>query len=297
MQRPQRPAQPPPVSPWVPITPTHQSGKGQLSETDTQEGRDDGGQGLPGRRNPPARRREPVPGGPAAILHQVPLFAAFSPEQMERILLEMRTVRLKSGDALFHEGQAATRFFYVHRGLMKLYRVSVDGTEKVVQLIHPGMVFAEAVMFMEESTYPVGAASLKATELWAFNNRSYLNLLRESPETSFRMLAEMSNRLRFWLQEVDTICLQSATRRLINFLLSQLPPAPVLPCVVELAAPKSVIASRLSIQPETFSRILNSLRKNKIIAVNNKTIQILDLDALRDSSFDCPRQTRCLPPG
>lgn len=231
----------------------------------------------------------------AAVIRTVPLFASLTPVQLEKVLLEVRTVRLKSGEALFDEGQPANRFFFVHKGLIKLSRVSVDGTEKVVELVHPGSVFAEAVMFMEENSYPVGAAALKATELWAFNSRTFLALLRESPETCFRMMAYMSSRLRFWLQEVDTICLQSATRRLVNFLLSHVPPEPSLPCLVELAAPKSVIASRLSIQPETFSRILNNLRRGNIINVHNKTIQIIDLQSLRDSCFDCPRVVRRLP--
>ena len=38
---------------------------------------------------------------------------------------------------------------------------------------------------------------------------------------------------------------------------------------IELAAPKHVIASRLSIQPESFSRILRNMQKDGLITRNN----------------------------
>ncbi|MDH5473454.1 MAG: helix-turn-helix domain-containing protein [Gammaproteobacteria bacterium] len=42
------------------------------------------------------------------------------------------------------------------------------------------------------------------------------------------------------------------------------------------------MASRLSIQPETFSRILKKLGKLELISVKGKVITLLDVEALRD---------------
>ncbi|RLA20104.1 MAG: Crp/Fnr family transcriptional regulator, partial [Gammaproteobacteria bacterium] len=45
--------------------------------------------------------------------------------------------------------------------------------------------------------------------------------------------------------------------------------------------PKTVIASRLSVRPETFSRILKQLIQEHLIKVEGKNIEILDIDGLK----------------
>ncbi|MBE9561336.1 MAG: winged helix-turn-helix domain-containing protein [Proteobacteria bacterium] len=89
----------------------------------------------------------------------------------------------------------------------------------------------------------------------------------------------MSQRLHMWINEIDQLTLQSATYRLINYLLYQVPDGNN-SYKIEFLIPKHVIASRLSIQPETFSRILNSLNKAELIRVDARTIYIDNVDRL-----------------
>jgi CRP-like cAMP-binding protein len=49
---------------------------------------------------------------------------------------------------------------------------------------------------------------------------------------------------------------------------------------ITLAAPKHVIASRLSIQPESFSRILRNLQHEGHITVDGNLIIIKDISTL-----------------
>lgn len=49
---------------------------------------------------------------------------------------------------------------------------------------------------------------------------------------------------------------------------------------IVLDVPKHVVASRLSIKPETFSRILKRLASQELIAVNDQHITLLDVAAL-----------------
>ena len=53
-----------------------------------------------------------------------------------------------------------------------------------------------------------------------------------------------------------------------------------------LPTQKSVIASRLSIQRETFSRILGKLKKSKMIEVHGNDIRILDPQQMRDALYE-----------
>jgi len=53
-----------------------------------------------------------------------------------------------------------------------------------------------------------------------------------------------------------------------------------------LDIPKNILASRLSIQPETLSRILKNLVSAGIIRVEGKVIKIQDINKLRHYLID-----------
>jgi CRP-like cAMP-binding protein len=210
------------------------------------------------------------------------LFAGFDDEQMAKVKHSMRVLQLAEGERLFDHGVHADRFFLVRSGQIKLFRLSLDGVEKVIEIVHAGQTFAEAVMFMERQNYPVSAEAIAAAEIYSFENRSFVQLLRESTDTCFRLIADMSMRLHMRLNEIDHLTLQNATYRMINYLSQQIPEGSTTNIAIELNAPKSIIASRLSIQPETFSRILSNLHKEGVISVHGKQVEIHDVRKLRE---------------
>ncbi|NGZ29276.1 MAG: cyclic nucleotide-binding domain-containing protein, partial [Magnetococcales bacterium] len=85
------------------------------------------------------------------------MFADLSSEQLDNLGKSSRDIRLTSGQALFHQGDAAAQFFVLRTGRIKLFRLSEEGHEKVIEIITPGLTFGEAVMFMEQKRYPVNA--------------------------------------------------------------------------------------------------------------------------------------------
>jgi CRP-like cAMP-binding protein len=218
----------------------------------------------------------------AAALRQAYLFAELPDEHLQRLCESMHELHLKTGESLFTHGQPAERFFYVHQGLIKLFRLSPEGDEKIIELIRPGETFAEAVMFMRtHGRYPVSAAAVSDTHLLAFSQKIFLELLRNSPDTCFGLLASMSRRLHMLVNQIDSLTLQNATYRLVAYLLEQIPQGVKASPEVQLTTPKSAIASRLAIQPETLSRILARLREGGFIDVQGPHVTIRDVSALR----------------
>jgi CRP-like cAMP-binding protein len=215
-------------------------------------------------------------------LRQHPLFAGLNDEQLVRLLQTTLVLQLDDGQLLFASRQEARHFYMVRRGSIRLYLSAPDGTEKVVHLVQQGETFAEAITFMDGQRYPLNAGALGKTEILAFSNATFREILRESTDTCFRLMADMSTWLKKQIQDIDALTLQNATLRFTNYLLHQIPPGASHNIKVELAAPKHVIASRLSIQPESFSRILRNMQKSGLISVEGSTIHIANVDALGD---------------
>lgn len=216
-------------------------------------------------------------------LTQSPLFARLTEAQLERVSARATRLRVTDRQALFEQGDPAERFYLVTQGQIKLYRLSPNGNEKVIEIISAGHTFGEALMFLEHAQYPVGAISLHDSEVISVDAIDFAAMLRESVDTCFMILGGLSQRLHDLVREVSELSLNSASCRVSAYLLS----AADTEGLIELQIPKQVLASRLSVTPETFSRIINNLKAHGIIQVSGRRIQVNDLSALAESADVC----------
>jgi len=214
-------------------------------------------------------------------LRKLYLFAELNDQQLAQIKQSICHIKLEDGEYLFKHGQRAERFFMVIDGHVKLLRLSADGAEKVFEIISPGQTFAEATMFMPNSAYPVTAQAINHSSLLCFENNVLMDILKESYGTCFQFMSHLSKNLYKWLNEIDNLTLQNATYRLINYLLYQVPDGHKNAYEIKIPIPKHIIASRLSMKPETLSRILRCLNEKELITVKGPTILIHNIDRLR----------------
>lgn len=217
----------------------------------------------------------------AADLAIIPLFSNLAPGELEKVAASSRLVHLPEGNRLFVQNQQFDHFFYVRHGQIKLFRTSPHGDEKVIEIVSAGQTFAEAVMFMDRKTYPVSAEALMDSEVIAFDSKAFTELLHQSTDICFRIMGAMSMWIHRHLNEIDGLTLQNATLRFVNYLSQELPENCQAATEVHLSAPKYVIASRLSVKPESLSRILHNLQDAGLITVDGQNIVVQDPEGLR----------------
>jgi CRP-like cAMP-binding protein len=202
------------------------------------------------------------------------LFAGLSPPQLQRVMASAQIIDAESGEMLFDRGQPARHFYIVLEGQVNLVLYSKAGDEKIVDILGPGQSFAEAVMFMSGPLYPVSAVAAGACRIARFSSTEYVSLLRESPETCLRMLGHLSQRLHMRIREIEYLTLDSATHRLVRLLEGRVPAGSDGPHEIQLQESRQEIASRLSMKPETLSRILRNLADAGVIVVRGRTLQV-----------------------
>ncbi len=208
------------------------------------------------------------------------LFSKLDSEQIRRVEAMSHQINLTDRQMLFQAGDEAKRFYLVTLGQIKLYRLALNGNEKVIEIISPGHTFAEALMFSESPNYPVSATAIGDVELLSFDNAAFLQLLRESVDTCFRLMGDMSRRLKRLIKEIDDLTLQSATGRVAGYLWGRWEEEKDRGNVVNLNVPKGVLASRLSVKPETFSRILHHFAEQGLVRVDGAEIEVIDAEGL-----------------
>ena len=200
-----------------------------------------------------------------ALLRDNMLFSSLSDAQFDSVVACCRIARLPKGKALFLQNQPARHFFLVAEGLVMLTRTAMDGNEKVIDIINPGQTFAEAVILSGLDTYPVNAQAVSPSRLIAVDSTAYLGHLQRSSALCLKVMARMGQRMHWLINEVGRMALHNATYRLVGYLLDQIDEKDTDKKSIQLVAPKQVIASRLTITPETLSRTLKKLAELDLI--------------------------------
>ena len=217
-----------------------------------------------------------------AFLANLALFKELPAADIDRIAAGTTELHAPRGEILFNKGDPCTGFHLVIYGQVKLSFVTPSGSEKVVELVGPGMSFGEALMFMDKP-YVVMAQTLADSLLLHVSKEAVFHGLEHDPTFAKRMLAGMSRRLHGLITDVESYSLQSGTQRVIGYLLRQEEDHPGAPAsyAVTLPTSKAIVASRLNLTPEHFSRILHDLAEAGLIAVEGRDVTIKDVARLR----------------
>lgn len=217
-----------------------------------------------------------------AILSNTPLFREGDPAEIERIARGTRELHAARGEVLFQKGDTPQGFYLVVYGQIKLAFCTPQGAEKVVDIVGAGQSFGEAVMFMDKP-YLVYAQAIADSLLLHIGKTAVFDELERNPAFGRKMLAGLSRRLHTIVSDVEAYSLRSATERVIGYLLRyEAEEAGTDRTLrIRLPASKGLIASRLNLSPETFSRILHDLCTAGLISVGGREIQVHDLERLR----------------
>lgn len=211
-------------------------------------------------------------------LNTLPLFSNMRPEDVQRLVPGCHLRRLERGKLLFSAGDPCDAFHIVVLGQVKLFAISPSGVEKVIELCGPGHTFAEAVMFMN-MPYVVSCQTLTETLLLTIDKACVVGEIRSNPDFSMRMLAGLSRRLHGLIKDVQAYALHSGVQRVIGYLLGErMDEAESVSEAITVTLPvsKAAIASRLSLTPEYFSRVLGELEAAGLIQVDKRNIHITD---------------------
>ena len=221
--------------------------------------------------------------GTLDFLRNLPLFRELDVCELGVIGAATSEQRVAVGTVLFRRGDHCDGLHVVVVGRVKLALLAPAGAEKVVEILGPGQSFGEAVMFMGRP-HMLCAEALADSLLLFIRNSAILEAIARNPGFARHMLDELSLRLCGLVADIEAYTLKNATERVTGYLLAALPEDanPGRPAEVQLAASKSVLASRLNITREHFSRILHELSLTGLIRVSGRSIRILDPAGLRE---------------
>lgn len=216
----------------------------------------------------------------SGVIANLPLFRHSTSQHVSEIARHARAHHVRKGAVIYRRGERLHGLFAVAFGMVKLALRGNNGTEKVLRLVGPGETFGEPPVFLERET-PVEATALSDSMLVIIPAGPLLALLERDQSFARSLVANLCLRVETLVADVEAGSLHDARQRVASYLdsLVETKDGKARP-TVRLAATKTVIASRLGVTKETFSRLLHELAEQGMIAVTKREITLLDRTGL-----------------
>jgi len=217
------------------------------------------------------------------VLSRMPLFSRLNDESLFMLSRRARELTAGKGEQVFAKGEPIKGFYFLLEGKVKLAFLSSRGTEKIVDIINGGQSFGES-MVLAERPWPFYAQVIQDARLLFIEKELFAELLEGESSLKDYLLGSMSQRLCDLFAHMEALCLQTSRERVVGYLLREIEQSRARgndEHVVELPDTKANTASLLNLTPETFSRIIHTLEREKIIDVSRRSVRVLDLSRMQ----------------
>lgn len=202
--------------------------------------------------------------------HKIPLFKNLSPEQIKRIAVSLILKHYTKNETIFLEGSQANSLYIVFTGKVKVFKLSRQGKEQILHILHPTDLLAEVPMFAGEN-YPANCAALEDTALLCLAREKLLLLIKAEPQIALNMLALQAKRLREFTLQLESVATQDTTERLTKYLQAHQDKAGVVKLDISLTA----LAKLLGVSRENLSRTISKMVQAGEIKYLRKQIELL----------------------
>jgi CRP/FNR family transcriptional regulator len=201
-------------------------------------------------------------------------------EKVQSIVYLRRTV--KRGEALFAAGDEGDALYAVSAGFFKTFLVSSDGRGQVT-----GFFMAGDLLGMDgiaSDRHSDTAIALEDSQVCVMPYVLIEPVAREVPALQHRLHAALSGGIAHNQRAMMVLGTMSAEKRMASFLLElsgRLLRRGFSGCDLQLRMTRGDIGSYLGLSLETVSRLFTTFQRNGLVQVEQKHVQILDIEGLQ----------------
>ncbi len=212
-------------------------------------------------------------------IRQCGLFDDLSQTSLAHFVQSATTITLKKKGIIFLQDDRAEFFYLILQGWIKMFRETLDGTEVVIDILSDGQLVGETAIF-EDTIHNFSAEAAEKATLLRIPTQILKQVIESEHQMALNMIQNITQKHLRQTHEIEHLNIQNASQRLGCFLLRLCPDANKKTAKIQLPYDKTLIASRLGMKPETFSRALAKLKAETDIEINNNMVQVNNQQSL-----------------
>ena len=208
---------------------------------------------------------------------QVPIFSNLNMEEMIEVAMTTTQREYRKGEAIYLEGEPSKNLFVIHRGKVKISKLSEEGKEQIIRILYEGDFMGELSLFTQ-SPFMNNAEALETTSVCIVDGKKLNELIEKYPSISLKIMRELSSRLEKTERLIESIGLGTVEQRVAEILLKLSNDHNE----IHLSISKKDLAAHIGMSQETLSRKLSSFQdegwigqegQRKIIILNRESLE------------------------
>lgn len=217
-------------------------------------------------------------------IEQVPIFSHLNDEEKMDVSNTALSKVYRKGEVMFSTGELSENLYIIHKGKVKISRLSFSGKEQILRILEPGDFTGELSLF-GHSPHKSTAEAIKPTEVCQIRGQDIKKLVMKFPNFAIKILEAYAEKFEQTENLIEQLGLHDIEQRVAGFLL-QLAENKVMnkngEVDLTLSFSKRDLASLIGTTQETLSRKLANFQDEGWIKLSGqRRITILDQKSLR----------------
>ena len=210
------------------------------------------------------------------FIKKLSIFENLCSDNIDDILALSTIFNVKKNKLIFFKDEEIKNFHIILKGSAILYENTADGHLNVIQFLVQGEIIGD--IFAKNFVF--NALSSEDSLIMLIPAKLIHELIKNNQTFCTNLLKEISSKNREILNLLARIKVVDAKQRVARFLLSIAFKGEDELMNARLNYDKSIVASYLNIQPETFSRVLQKFKKDGEIDMNKNLLKLKKEDSL-----------------
>lgn len=216
-------------------------------------------------------------------LSKISIFSALNTTELKELAPYLISTSVRKKDVIFSEGDSSEWFYIVTEGKVKITKLSQDGKEIILELIHPTDFFG-GLAVIRGFPYPANAIAMEDTKLLKISRSSLMRILDRFPNLMYCMAQQVGDRMKESHETLKNIALERVEARIASLLLKLSDKTGKKTddgVVIDMKLTKQDIAEMVGTTVETSIRTMSKLKKMGIVSEKEGKIVIKNIEKLK----------------
>lgn len=210
-----------------------------------------------------------------------------SPEWQEFIDFHKTLLTYDKNSIIFNEGDQTKGLYIITKGKVKIITNEIDGKDRLIRLAADGDILGHRG-FGGNWTYPISAITLEETTVTFLPLKTFNAVAKSNNEFLYQLMMFFAEELRSSEEKIKQLPVRERVAKAIYNNYEAFGVDKKEPEKLSFTLSRKDLASKAGTSYESTIRVITNLCKEGIIHTKGKSINLIDIEALRKTASPSP---------
>ncbi len=152
------------------------------------------------------------------LLKRIPYFFDLGPSELSSIAKLIFEKKAETGEMLLLEGESTEVLYFVTSGVVKVFKISTEGKEQILNIARPGDSFND-VTALDGGPNPASVQAIGPVILYGIRKSNLETIVRDHPQVALNVIKILAGRIRYLVSLVEDLSFKHVIGRVAKILL------------------------------------------------------------------------------